>query len=96
VNLILRLKVMSVRENLKERFDATKKLVDFSITKKVVSDLKGRLGKDVRDPTMPMEYGIPGKVGGIAGLALAIPVAVIDKVEAWWQEQARISRKWVK
>jgi hypothetical protein len=96
VNLILRLKVMSVRANLRERFEATKKLVDFSISKKVISDLKGRLGKDVRDPTMPREYGIPGKVGGVAGLALAIPVAVVDKVEEWWQEQARISRRWVK
>jgi len=87
---------MSVRSNLRDRVEATKELVDFSITKEVWSDLKGRLGRDVREPTLPRKYNLPGTKGGVVGTILAIPVALADKVEKWWQEQARITRRWIK
>jgi len=88
---------MSVRENLKDRLEASKDLVDFSVTKEAWADVKGRFGKDVRPPTMPIKYKLPyGTVGGVGGILSSIPVALLDKAERWWQEQAKITRKWVK
>ena len=87
---------MSVRENLKDRLEASKELVNFSVTKEVWADFKGRLGKDVRPTTMPSKYNTPGTVGGLGGTVLATVVALADKAEEWWQEQARITRRWVK
>jgi len=96
LQIILLGEVMSVRANLRDRMEATKTLVDFSVTKEVWVDLKGRFGRDVRPTTIPAKYGLPGTIGGVAGTLLTIPVALVDKAEKWWQEQARITRRWVK
>ena len=89
---------MSVRANLKDRMESTKDLVNFSVIKETWADLKGRFGKDVREPEMGRKYNVPGNgtVGGAMGTLLAIPIAMLDKAEDWWQEQARITRRWVK
>lgn len=89
---------MSVRENLKDRLEASKDLVNFSVTKETWADLKGRFGKDVREPEMGRKYTVPGNgtVGSVAGTLLAIPIALLDKAERFWQEQAKITRRWVK
>ena len=85
-----------VRENLRDRFKATTDLINFSVTKEVLADLRGRFGKEARSPQMPQKYHVPGTVGGLASTVKSVAYAVGDKAEKWWQEQAKITRRWVK
>ena len=86
----------SVRENLKDHWTTTREFLKPTVTKEVIADLRGRFGKEVRPPQMPIKYRWPGERGGISSLVMSVPVAIGDKFEKWWQEQARISRRWMK
>ena len=85
-----------VRGNIKDHISTTKELVNFNITKEIWADVKGRFGKEGRSPQMPMKYHWPGTVGGLASIIETIPIAIVDKAEKWWQEQAKITRRWVR
>lgn len=85
-----------IKSNLHDRVEATKDLVNFSITKELVADVKGRFGKNVTEPSMGKKYNLPGTAGGLLGTVVAVPVAILDKVEKFAQEQAAITRRWIK
>jgi len=86
----------TIRENFRDRAATVKILFDFSVTKEVLSDLKGRFGRDVKEPTMGRKYISPlaGERGGIVSTLTAIPVALLDKVENFAQENGEITRRW--
>jgi len=89
---------VSIRENLRDHAENIVGLFkdEVGILREAWNDVKGRIGRDTREPSMGKKYGVPGITGGLSSTIVALPIATMDNVEHHSQEFGKIIRRWVK
>jgi len=89
----------TVKSNMSSRLENTK-----GTLKGIVSDFRA-IGSDVKnrvidgsEPTFAKQYPgiITGKNGSLAADVIALPTAIIDRIEAHIHGFARINRNWLR
>ena len=85
--------------NIRDRFTSARHFVrtQVELTRRAWEDIKGRFGLEgAKEPTLPKEAGIPGVVSGTFDVIRAYAALTADNIERFVQEQADITRRWVR
>lgn len=88
----------NVQNNVKDRISSLKKFAstEVGLGRKLIGDIRGRLGVEAREPALCREANMPGKVCGIPDLPVAFGLLTFDNVSTLTKEQAEITRRWVR
>ena len=88
----------TVRRNIRDRIRSLKNVfrVQVELTRKLIDDVRGRFGAEAREPSLPKEAGLPGVVASIPESIIAYAILTSDNIARFVQEQAAITRRWVR
>lgn len=88
----------NIQNNIKDRISSLKKFAstEVELGRKLIADLRGRLGVEAREPALCREANMTGTVCGVPELPVAFGILTLDNISRFTREQAEITRRWIR